>query len=992
MVFVGPSPETLEAFGDKAKARALAERCGVALPAGVQEPVDLEGARRFMAGLEPGAAVILKAVSGGGGRGIRPVGDAADLAEAFERCAAEARSAFGDGALYIERFLPRARHIEVQVLGDGTGDVAHLWERECSLQRRRQKIIEAAPAPNLPAEVRDGMLRDALALAAAVRYRGVGTFEFLAWREGDGRDAYAFIEANPRIQVEHTVTEAITGVDLVALQIRLAAGARLADVGLAGETVAPRGAALQARVNMERMQSDGQARPSGGRITAFEPPSGPGVRVDSYAYVGYRTSPAYDSLLAKVIVHAPDGNHGAAVRKLRRSLARCRIAGVDTNLAFLRAILARPEVEAGEVTTRFIDDNAAELVEASAAFLSVAAVDAAPEDDRAATAAEAHPGEPLAAPLQGTVVSVGPTVGDLVPAGRTVAVLEAMKMEHLVTAPFGGRVTHVAAAPGAMLFEGEALLWLEPDDAAVATSVEAAAHDPDHIRPDLAAVLARRALTRDEGRPEAVARRRGKGRRTARENVAALCDDGSFHEYGSSVVAAQHQRRSLDDLIRNTPADGLVCGIGAVNGDAFGPERSRAVVLAYDETVLAGTQGRQSHRKDCRMFDLARRLKLPVIFFTEGGGGRPGDTERPGEPFSFYLFGRLSGVAPTIGVASGYCFGGNAAFLGCCHITIATQDASIGMGGPAMIEGGGLGVFKASEVGPAPTLYRHGAVDLLVKDEAEAAQAARACLAYFQGAIAPGPCPDQRRLRDLVPEDRRRAYDIRPIIETLADEGSVLELRGGWGQGMITCFARVEGRPIGIVANNPRHLGGAVDGDGAEKAARFVQLCDNFGIPLLMLCDTPGIMVGPEAEKTGIMRRTSRLLVAGANVRVPLLTVIVRKAYGIGMLAMMGAAYKAPIFNVAWPTAEYGGMGLEGAVKLGFRKELEAIENLAERQGFYDAKVAALYEQGKALTKATSFDFDEVIDPAETRSWILNGLYAAGPIDSTPRHPFVSTW
>ncbi|MGE5502248.1 MAG: acyl-CoA carboxylase subunit beta, partial [Ignavibacteriales bacterium] len=392
-------------------------------------------------------------------------------------------------------------------------------------------------------------------------------------------------------------------------------------------------------------------------------------------------------------------------------------------------------------------------------------------------------------------------------------------------------------------------------------------------------------------------------------------------------------------------------------------------------------------------FELAERMRTPVIFFAEGGGGRPGDTERPGEGLSFHYFARLSGKVPLVGVTSGFCFAGNAAFLGSCHVIIATEDSNIGMGGPAMVEGGGLGVFDAREIGPAAMHYKTGAVDVLVKDDLEAAEAAKRYLSYFQGDVAPGDCPDQHRLRHLVPEDRRRAYDIRPIIETLADEGSVFELRGGFGHGIVTAFIRIEGKALGIVANNPMHLAGAVDGDGSDKATRFLQLCDNFGIPVLHLCDTPGIMVGPESEKTALMRRSCNLLVAGANLRVPAFTIIVRKFYGLGMIAMMGGAFKAPIFTVAWPTGEYGAMGLEGAVRLAYKKELEAIEDPAERKRVYDERVEEMYQEGKALQKASSYDFDDVIDPADSRKWILHALRCAQGMKVEPGgHPFLNTW
>jgi acetyl-CoA carboxylase carboxyltransferase component len=519
----------------------------------------------------------------------------------------------------------------------------------------------------------------------------------------------------------------------------------------------------------------------------------------------------------------------------------------------------------------------------------------------------------------------------------------------------------------------------------------------DRVRPDLDEVLRRHAITRDAARPDAVARRRATAQRTARENVDALCDPGSFVEYGPLVIAAQRRRRPVEELIERTPADGLVAGIGRVNGDLFGDAASRCIVMAYDYTVLAGTQGLQNHRKKDRMFELAARARLPVVFFTEGGGGRPGDTDGSGvaglDCWAFNYWGRLSGLVPLVGVNSGRCFAGNAALLGCCDVVIATANSSIGMGGPAMIEGGGLGVFHPDEVGPMPVQVSNGVVDVPVADEAEAVRVAKQYLAYFQGAVADWACADQRVLRGLVPENRLRVYDVRAVVRALADTGSVLELRRHFGLGMVTALARIEGRPLGIVANDPSHLAGAIDRDGADKAARFMQLCDAFDLPLLFLCDTPGMMVGPEAEKTALVRHVSRLFVTGANLDVPFFTIVLRKGYGLGAQAMAGGSFKAPLFTVAWPTGEFGGMGLEGAVKLGYRKELAAVEDPAARKALFDEMVARMYEHGKAVSFATYFEIDDVIDPADSRAWITTALRAA-PARRRRRkkRPFVDTW
>ncbi len=513
-------------------------------------------------------------------------------------------------------------------------------------------------------------------------------------------------------------------------------------------------------------------------------------------------------------------------------------------------------------------------------------------------------------------------------------------------------------------------------------------------RPELAELRARLRATTDGARPEAVARRRKTGQRTARENVADLVDAGSFVEYGALALAAQRQRHSVEELVRLSPADGLVCGVGTVNGALFGDERARAMVLAYDYSVFAGTQGLMGHKKLDRVLALAAKWRLPVVLFAEGGGGRPNDTDVQTiaalDTPSFLAFAALSGLAPRVGIASGRCFAGNAALLGCCDVIIATENSSIGMGGPAMIEGGGLGTFTPEEVGPIDVQSKNGVVDLRVDDEAAAVAAAKQYLAYFQGPLPTWSCADQAPLRDALPERRRRAYKIRPIIDTLADAGSVLELRREFGRPLVTALARVEGRPVGVVANDPYQLAGAIDADAADKGARFLQLCDAFGLPIVSLCDTPGFMVGPKAEATALVRHASRLFVAAAGLRVPLFTVVLRKGYGLGAQAMAGGHLHAPFFTVAWPTGEFGGMGVEGAVRLAMRKELAAVEDPGERDAFFRSMVDFAYERGRAINTASLLEFDGVIDPADTRAWLVRGLKSTPATRGERR--FIDTW
>ena len=591
----------------------------------------------------------------------------------------------------------------------------------------------------------------------------------------------------------------------------------------------------------------------------------------------------------------------------------------------------------------------------------------------------------IRAPLQAQIVQWLVAGEDAVQAGDLLLVLEAMKMEHEVRAPFAGRVGELFFGAGELVAQGDLLCRIErADDAGTAAPAPEPSEPvaPEGPRDDLRQVLQRQAATLDANRPEAVAKRHAAGQRTARENIADLCDAGSFIEYGAFAVAAQSRRRSEEDLIRNTPADGMVTGIGGVNGALFGPERGRAVVLAYDATVLAGTQGMRNHQKTDRLLALALRQKLPVLLFAEGGGGRPGEVDMPIvaglHVGTFASFARLNGQVPVLGIVSGRCFAGNAALLGCCDVVIATANSNIGMGGPAMVEGAGLGSFRPEQIGPSEVQHGNGVIDLLVADEREAVAAARHYLSFFQGRVDAWSAPDALALRDLVPQNRLRVYDTRAALRGIADQGSLLELRAGFGRGIHTALARLEGRPVGLLANNPLHLGGAIDADAADKAARFMQLCNAHGLPLISLVDTPGFMVGPEVEQRAQVRHVSRMFIAAAHLRVPFFSVVLRKGYGLGAMAMTAGGFHAPLFTAAWPSGEFGAMGLEGAVRLGFRKELEAQPEGPQREALYQELVDRQYRSGSAINMAATLEIDAVIDPSLTRDWLVRGLQAQG--------------
>lgn len=1002
LVFIGPCPEHLELFGDKARARELANACNVPVLAGTARATTLNEARDFFTSLGADGVMMIKALAGGGGRGIRAVNSANEIEAAYLRCQSEAKSAFGNPEVYVERFMPIARHIEIQIIGDGT-DVIHLGERECTIQRRNQKIIEIAPSPTLPPAMRRMLCDSAIAMAKSVKYAGLGTFEFLV-DAGTDPSEFAFIEVNPRLQVEHTITEEVYGLDLVKTQIRIAGGKTLVELGLeASRLPMARGCAIELRINMETIAADGTTKPSGGRLETFELPAGPGVRVDTFGYAGYTTNPRYDSLLAKLIVSSPE-TMADALRRGQRALREFRIEGLNTNIPLLQALLEDADFCANQVHTTFLEERIASLLAAvqlrcspdvdrhSAGAPATAPrgdVDPLSVFDRNSAISVARAGATtastdaptgtiaLASPLQGTVVSFNVGSGTSVRTGQPLLVIEAMKMEHVVVAPVSGVIHSLAVETGETIFEKAPLLFISPIEGSQDASDAPEDIDLEEIRSDLREALARRDERLDESRPEAVARRRKTGQRTTRENIADLCDPDSFLEYGGLALAAQRHRRTIEELRRISPADGMVTGIGAVNGDHFEYEKSRCAIMAYDYTVFAGTQGVVNHKKKDRILTLAEKWSLPLVLFAEGGGGRPGDewtTPAGLDTTTFSRFGALNGKVPTIGVVSGRCFAGNAALLGSCDVIIAAEGSNIGMGGPAMIEGGGLGVFRPEDVGPMSVQVPNGVVDIPVADEAAAVRTAKQYLSYFQGHLREWRCGDQRILRHAVPEDRKRAYDIRAVIRTLADGDSVLELRPNFGSGMITAFIRIEGRPLGLIGNNSHHLGGAIDADGADKAARFIQLCDAFDIPIVSLCDTPGMMVGPEIEKTAQVRHVSRMFINAAKATIPFFTIVLRKGYGLGALAMAAGSGQASFFIVAWPSAEFGAMGLEGAIKLAYRKELIAIENPIDRKAWFEQMVAKSYDENKALSSATFLEVDDVIDPLETRRWISRGL------------------
>ena len=588
----------------------------------------------------------------------------------------------------------------------------------------------------------------------------------------------------------------------------------------------------------------------------------------------------------------------------------------------------------------------------------------------------------IVSPMAAVLVSVDVIARQAVDKNHIIAVIESMKMQTAITASVAGLITDIKVSAGQTIQEGQLICKVVESSQSsnvldtqepISDSVENAL---DQLNQQLAASL-------DSGRKKSIDKRHAKGYRTARENLRQLCDEGSFVEYGQLAVAAQRDRMSSEKLKAETAADGVITGLATINAQQFGEQASQVAIIVNDYTVLAGTQGYFHHRKIDRMLDQAKRSYLPVVMYTEGGGGRPGDTDVKIQIAgldvpTFASWASLSGQVPMIAVNNGYCFAGNAALFGCADIRIATKTSWIGMAGPAMIEGGGLGSFAPTEIGPMDVQAKNGVVDLVADDEAHATALTQQCLGYFQGSSETWQCADQVELRDMMPADRRYVYDVRSVITQIVDSDSFLELSQAYGCAVITGFARIEGRAVGVIANDCRYLGGAVNAEAAEKTAKFITLCDNFDIPIVSLCDSPGFMVGPASEEEAAVRRMAQLFIAGAKLTTPLVTIFLRKGYGLGAMAMAGGSFHKPIYSASWPSGEFGGMGLEGAVRLGYKKELEAVTEGEERDALFNQLVDKMYERGKATEAAAHLEIDAVIDPADTRAVIVRAFESRG--------------
>lgn len=585
------------------------------------------------------------------------------------------------------------------------------------------------------------------------------------------------------------------------------------------------------------------------------------------------------------------------------------------------------------------------------------------------------------APNMGAVVAVLVSQNEQVDINQPLVIIEAMKMQTTVCAEVSGKVGQVFVKVEDECFVGMPLVDIHSNGTNTTQTKKIPTTNNTQQRL-LDELLIRKALTLDEQRTQQQQKRQQKGYLTARENLQNLCPVDSFMEYGQMAVAAQRLRRDYEDLKTATAADGVITGIGQINQGFVTQRNTQTAIVINDYSVLAGTQGYFHHLKLDRILAIAADKKYPVVMFTEGGGGRPSDTDittvNSGlQCLSFATWASLQGKVPRIAVANGYCFAGNAALFGAADITIATQSSWIGMAGPAMIEGGGLGVVKPTDIGPSDKQVKNGVIDILVENEQQAAEMAKQCLLFFQGPLVDGAkntFADQQILNHVLPEDRRFVYDVKKIINVLADSDSFTEIKASFGAAIITGFMHLQGHPVGVIASNCKVLGGAIDVDAGEKSSQFMQLCQQFSIPLVVLCDTPGFMVGPEHEDRGAVRRLSQLFVAGSNLTVPLVAVVLRKCYGLGAQALLGGNTSQPSYTIAWPTGEFGAMGLEGAVKLGFKKELEAVQDPSARKALYEQLLGQQYQKGQAQEVASVLEIDAVIEPANTRQTLLLAL------------------
>jgi acetyl/propionyl-CoA carboxylase alpha subunit/acetyl-CoA carboxylase carboxyltransferase component len=994
IIFVGPMVETLELFGDKVRARDVAAENDVPVLVGSSELGSVDEANAFLESLGDGSTMILKAVAGGGGRGARAVSDASELKSLYAEATAEAMNAFGDGTLFAERMVTRARHIEVQILGDGSGAVSNFGERECSIQRRYQKVVEVAPAPNLPDGLRTRIIESAQRLAAAVHYRSLGTFEFLVEATDLSDDSeFFFIEANARLQVEHTVTEAVTGIDLVEAQLNIAAGSSLSDVGLEQSYVpAPRGFAIQARVNLETVTSDGRVLPSIGTLSAFDPPTGPGVRTDTFGYAGYTTSPSFDSLIAKVIGHSRSNDFEDAIRRTYRALSEFRIEGVSTNLEFLQNLLLHPDFGAMKIHTRFVDEQIATLASSSNGshpkrFAEVA--DAAVVAVPTTVIVDGPDGTiGVTSPSQGIVAELNVAKGDSVRKGDQVAVVEAMKFFHSVSAESSGVVRMIAIEEGDAVLEGQAVVFIEEMDeadlGAPASSKTEATERNIGWDAELDELELRTSLAHKMGGENNVAFHKGRGKLTVRERIDALVDPGSFEEIGTLAGSATYDADG--NLTGFTPAN-TVIGVSKING-------RKVMVNGGDFTIRGGASDANVGNKTAYSERMAIEWRVPFVRLLDAAGGsvrtfeQIGHTYLPNGP-GHDMSPHLLPVVPSVAAVMGSVAGLPAVQAALAHFSVMVRNTSVLFaGGPPVVKAAfGIDITK-EELGDASVqVYKSGVVNNLAESEADAFDMIRQFLSYLPDSVYEmppyeEPTDDRNRrdesLKNVVPRDNKTVFDPRPILESILDKDSIFEIAPNFGAGRITVLARVNGYPVGVMINDSRVDGGATDIKAAEKIIRFIEMCETFHLPIINLADDPGFMIGLESESAGMLRVGARLHAVMADTKTPWLTFVIRQIFGVagGCHIRLSGMHR----RYSWPSGNWGSMHIEGGVDAAYRREIaESDDPDAKREEIQDR----LKQLASPFRTAQTFLVEEIIDPRNTRPLLCDFVESAQPIIKT---------
>jgi len=965
--FMGPPPELLELFGDKISALKLAESVGAPVVPGARKATTLEEAHAFA---QTHGAVMLKAIAGGGGRGMRAVRDAKAIEEAYERCRSEALQAFGNGDLYVEKLLPAARHIEVQLVGDGTGAVSHLWERDCTIQRRHQKLVEIAPAPFLRREVREQILAVAMKLARHVKYSSLGTFEFLV-----KSDEFWFIEANPRLQVEHTITEETTGVDLVQTQIRIALGASLADLGLT-HSPPTQGFAIQARVNLETLLPDGTPVPRAGRLTAYAQPSGPHVRVDGYGYVGYRTSLRYDSLLAKVI--ARGRTFKSALVGLENALREFRIDGAPTNISLLLSILQYPSVATGDFDTSLVSEHLSELLAAAAKQITFARPATINEDALTAVPAEAHDVDVGAtekgvslvrAPMQGSVVTVSAKPGDIIKPGDGLLALEAMKMEYVVRAATEGVVLATWVQPGDAVAEGSALFRIRVGDGDAGTPAQWVAGTADDAgwSAEVEEIQRRRELALAMGGAAKVARQKAEGKLTVRERIEALADPGSFNEIGALTGFATYDEKGA--LIELTPAN-FVAGSATLDG-------RKVIIGADDFTIRAGSGDAAIHEKQIFAERYAGEMRLPVVRLLDGASG--GGSVKIAQEQGFHYLPVIPGwdavvdnlsLVPVVAACLGPTVGMGAARLVMSHFAVMVEGiGQVFTAGPPIVLSATRENLTKEKLGGADVHRNNGMIERFVGSEREAFDVVRRFLSYLPGSVFEPPpaiaCDDpcERReptLMTAIPRNERQPYSIAPILDAIFDKGSVFPY-AQYGGSTFTALARLDGRPVGVIASDPMK-GATTTAEGAMAVTRLVDLCETFHLPLVSLTDQAGISIGSAAERQGTVRFGSRAIAAIYQAKGPQAELVLRRVFGVGGAGAVNRHRANRSWS--WPSGAWGSLPQQGGIEAAFRAELARAP---DREAAIARIARELEFIASPFRTAERFGVQDVVDPRESR-------------------------